>query len=88
MRVIRVGVAVVLVLAVALIAITVVASSKAPATKKCITAAQAMTLSPATRALPPSHDNDAGRARIPDATPDADNDAGQRPNICTRTLTP
>lgn len=28
--------------------------------------------------LPPSHDNDAGRARAPDATPDADTDAWQR----------
>jgi hypothetical protein len=32
--------------------------------------------------LPPSHDNDAGDARIPDRTPDADVDANQRPQIC------
>ena len=32
--------------------------------------------------LPPSHDNDAGRGRIPDRTPDADIDANQRPHIC------
>ena len=30
--------------------------------------------------LPPSHDNDAGRMRIPDAYPDADVDANQRPD--------
>ena len=34
--------------------------------------------------LPPSHDNDAGRGRIPDAHPDADIDANQRPPICPR----
>jgi len=32
--------------------------------------------------LPPSHDNDAGKGRIPDQTPDADVDANQRPQIC------
>jgi hypothetical protein len=32
--------------------------------------------------LPPSHDNDAGRGRIPDRTPDADIDANQRPHLC------
>ena len=31
-----------------------------------------------TKNLPPSHDNDAGRARALDATPDADTDAWQR----------
>jgi predicted small secreted protein len=31
-----------------------------------------------TTTLPPSHDNDAGRARAPDTTPDADSDAYQR----------
>lgn len=31
-----------------------------------------------TKDLPPSHDNDAGRARAPDATPDNDTDAWQR----------
>lgn len=34
--------------------------------------------------LPPSHDNDAGRGRIPDSHPDADVDANQRPPICPR----
>ena len=34
--------------------------------------------------LPPSHDNDAGRGRIPDSHPDADVDANQRPLICPR----
>lgn len=29
--------------------------------------------------LPPSHDNDAGRSRIPDITPDADFDVSQLP---------
>jgi len=32
--------------------------------------------------LPPSRDNDAGDARIPDKTPDADIDANQRLPIC------
>jgi hypothetical protein len=32
--------------------------------------------------LPPSHDNDVGRGRIPDSTPDADLDAGQRAALC------
>jgi hypothetical protein len=35
-----------------------------------------------TTTLPPSHDNDAGDARIPDAHPDADVDANQRHKIC------
>ena len=34
--------------------------------------------------LPPSHDNDAGRGRVPDSHPDADVDANQRPPICPR----
>jgi hypothetical protein len=33
--------------------------------------------------LPPSHDNDAGGARIPDQTPDADIDANQRHKSCS-----
>ena len=33
--------------------------------------------------LPPSHDNDAGDARIPDSTPDADVGANQRHLGCT-----
>ena len=32
--------------------------------------------------LPPSHDNDAGRSRIPDATPDADNDSSRSTGVC------
>jgi hypothetical protein len=32
--------------------------------------------------LPPSHDNDAGRGRIPDTHPDADFDANQRAALC------
>jgi hypothetical protein len=32
--------------------------------------------------LPPSHDNDAGRGRIPDTHPDADLDANQRVALC------
>jgi hypothetical protein len=32
--------------------------------------------------LPPSHDNDAGRGRINDTTPDADLDANQRAALC------
>ena len=32
--------------------------------------------------LPPSHDNDAGRSRIPDATPDADNDTSRSRVVC------
>lgn len=35
-----------------------------------------------TTTLPPSHDNDAGRSRIPDSTPDADNDASRSLLIC------
>jgi len=34
--------------------------------------------------LPPSHDNDVGKARIPDVTPDNDVDANQRPHSCTK----
>jgi hypothetical protein len=34
--------------------------------------------------LPPSHDNDAGDGRIPDRTPDADIDANQRHQSCSR----
>ena len=33
--------------------------------------------------LPPSHDNDVGRGRIPDLTPDADIDANQRTPVCS-----
>jgi hypothetical protein len=33
--------------------------------------------------LPPSHDNDVGRGRIPDTSPDADLDANQRAALCT-----
>ena len=32
--------------------------------------------------LPPSHDNDVGRGRIPDTHPDADLDANQRTALC------
>jgi hypothetical protein len=32
--------------------------------------------------LPPTHDNDAGRGRIPDTSPDADLDANQRAALC------
>lgn len=32
--------------------------------------------------LPPSHDNDVGRGRISDTTPDADLDANQRAALC------
>jgi hypothetical protein len=32
--------------------------------------------------LPPSHDNDVGRGRIPDSRPDADLDANQRAALC------
>jgi hypothetical protein len=34
------------------------------------------------RELPPTHDNDAGRGRIPDTHPDADLDANQRAALC------
>ena len=33
--------------------------------------------------LPPSHDNDAGRSRIPDATADADSDTSRSRVVCT-----
>lgn len=36
-----------------------------------------------TTTLPPSHDNDAGDARIPDHTPDADLDYNQRHHSCS-----
>ena len=32
--------------------------------------------------LPPTHDNDAGKGRIPDTHPDADLDANQRAALC------
>jgi hypothetical protein len=32
--------------------------------------------------LPPSHDNDAGKGRIPDSRPDRDLDANQRTALC------
>ncbi len=55
--------------------------------KPCISPARALSLNAAAaatiRRLPPSHDNDAGRARLPDATPDADYDAGHpHPVVC------
>ena len=34
--------------------------------------------------LPPSHDNDAGKARITDVTPDNDTDANQRSHSCPK----
>jgi hypothetical protein len=34
--------------------------------------------------LPPSHDNDAGIARSPDLTPDADRDTFQKPRYCLK----
>jgi len=33
--------------------------------------------------LPPTHDNDVGRGRIPDTRPDADLDANHRAALCT-----
>jgi hypothetical protein len=38
--------------------------------------------------LPPSHDNDAGRSRIPDNTPDADRDTSAMPPACQRANAP
>jgi hypothetical protein len=32
--------------------------------------------------LPPTHDNDVGRGRIPDSHPDLDLDANQRAALC------
>jgi predicted small lipoprotein YifL len=52
-------------------------ASPACTTKELITAAGKGYLK-----LPPSHDNDAGRGRIPDTRPDADLDANQRSALC------
>ncbi|MDE3008939.1 MAG: hypothetical protein KGI14_07935 [Acidobacteriota bacterium] len=69
----------------AVAALVVVTSSTS--SPHCVSASRALSLKAAAEkavaALPPSHDNDAGRARIPDATPDADLDAGRRlPSVC------
>lgn len=54
----------------------------------CVSESAAAALAP-TRAtgrpgttLPPSRDNDAGRSRVPDSTPDADDDAVRSRLIC------
>lgn len=83
----------VVVLVVALVAAFVVLSSSAPA-RSCVGTTRTTTspgglLSTATTkpgttftTLPPSRDNDAGRSRIPDATPDADNDTSRAREVC------
>jgi len=87
-RAFRVAAAVMLVVAIGVTATLVVINSTTGTKPSCITAAQALARSRAMAKLPPSHDNDAGRARIADATPDNDNDAGHRPRVCTSLLSP
>ena len=72
-------------------------SSLTPAGSSSLTPAGSASLTPASSSasltpvagstsfttLPPSHDNDAGRSRIPDATPDADNDTSRARVVCS-----
>ena len=63
-------------------------SSLTPAGSASLTPAGSASLTPVAGStsfttLPPSHDNDAGRSRIPDATPDADNDTSRARVVCS-----
>jgi len=85
-RVAQISVAVLLVVGVAVGALVLVLSTSG-SSKPCISATKALSLNAAAAAkvkkLPPSRDNDAFRARLPDATPDADYDAGHpHPVVC------
>lgn len=82
----RVRVAVAAVAIMASVSVVVILNSN-NGPRNCVSASRALSLQAAAEkavaSLPPSHDNDAGRARIPDATPDADLDAGRRiPSVC------
>ncbi|HQT98880.1 MAG TPA: hypothetical protein PLG60_00085 [Acidimicrobiales bacterium] len=86
MRVAQISVVVLVVLGVAVGALVLVLNTTG-SSKPCVSASKALSLNAAAAAkikqLPPSHDNDAGRARLPDATPDADYDAGHpHPVVC------
>lgn len=86
MRVAQISVAVLLVVGLAVGALLLVLNTTG-SSKPCVSPAKALSLNVTAAAkikrLPPSHDNDAGRARLPDATPDADYDAGHlRPAVC------
>lgn len=55
----------------------------------CVSEATAAGLTPSSggragssSTLPPSRDNDAGRSRVPDSTPDADDDAVRSRLVC------
>ncbi len=85
----------VLVVAIALVAAVVVLSSSSSAPSSCVGTTRttlgggllsAVTTVPGASltTLPPSHDNDAGRSRIPDATPDADNDSNRARLVCAK----
>ncbi|HVB19077.1 MAG TPA: hypothetical protein VNE22_02210 [Acidimicrobiales bacterium] len=83
MRVFRVVAAVMLVAAIGVAATLIVINSTKSTKAPCISAAQALARSRPVANLPPSRDNDAFRGRLPDATPDADYDAGHpRPVVC------
>jgi len=84
----RVVAVIVLVAAIGVAATLFVINSNTGAKRPCISAAQALARGRAMAKLPPSHDNDAGRARIADATPDADTDAGHRPRVCSTSISP
>jgi hypothetical protein len=69
----------VLVVVVGVIILTLVlgqssSSPRAACRPSTLSAPTTMSTGPSTT-LPPSNDNDAGRSRVPDVTPDADNDA-------------
>lgn len=87
MRIAQISVAVLLVVGLAVGALVLVLNTGG-SSKPCVSEAKALSLNAAAIAkikrLPPSHDNDAGRARLPDATPDADYDAGHpHPVVCS-----
>jgi hypothetical protein len=85
----------VLVVAIALVAAVAVLSSSSSGPSGCVGSTRttlgggllsAVTTVPGASftTLPPSHDNDAGRSRIPDATPDADNDTSRARLVCAK----
>lgn len=63
--------------------LSLTACSHTAVSAPCTASQMNLTLEKTTRGtLPPTHDNDAGKGRIPDAQPDADVDANQRAALC------
>ena len=68
----------------AVVLVTMHSSSTTCASSIATSALQATGLVQTPTILPPSHDNDAGKGRLPDLRPDADVDQNQRAQGCSR----